>query len=323
MRVICHPYLDPYFNLAAEEWLLVHGHEEVFMLWRNSRAVIVGRNQNTLAEINAEYVREHNIPVLRRLSGGGAVFHDPGNLNFTCIGRHVGSNKLHFQHFIEPILTALRAMGLPCVLSGRNDILLGDKKISGNAQYVSGDWVLHHGTLLFAAHTDDMAAVLTPGQVKFAGKGITSVRGRVGSIADMLPRPMDMEEFTATLLGHVTDKSPETSFSPAEMADIEHLAASRYRTWEWNYGHSPRYQVQRQTRTAAGIVDAHLDVRHGIIADIRLYGDYFGLRDVKELEAVLRGCPHQREALTARLAALPVDAYMQGLDAAGLAACLA
>ncbi|MBO4301676.1 MAG: lipoate--protein ligase, partial [Desulfovibrio sp.] len=259
MRVILNSGMDPFFNLAAEEWLLTHSHDDIFMLWRNQKAVIVGRNQNTLAEINVDYVRKHGIPVVRRISGGGAVFHDPGNLNFTCIGRRTGA-KLDFLQHVSPVLTALQNMGIPCAFSGRNDIMVGDKKISGNAQHISGDRVLHHGTLLFASSLGDMADALAPRAIKFVGKSVSSVRARVGRITDFLPCRMSMAEFTLTLLRYVTPLPPEDGFLPEETRAIENLATERYRTWEWNYGHSPRYQMRRSSRTAGGVIDAHLNV---------------------------------------------------------------
>lgn len=321
MRVIYNPGMDPTWNLAAEEWLLMHTHEDIFMLWRNARSVIVGRNQNTLAEINLNYVRQHNIPVVRRLTGGGAVFHDPGNLNFTYISRYAGSCGLDFHRFATPVITALQSMGVPCSFNGRNDIIADGKKISGNAQYISGNRVLHHGTLLFSSQLEDMANALRPNTAKFSGKAVKSVRTRVGNIINMLPNPMPIEEFSTTLLQQMAKDQPIEELSSEEKEKIENLA-TKYRSWEWNYGHSPRYDIRRITRTAGGTIDVHITVRHGLIVGVRLYGDYFGIRDVAELEAALLGCHHEVQALADLLAKLPLSEYMQGMHASTLAACM-
>lgn len=324
MRYISNTCLDPAFNLATEEWLLRQNREDVFMLWRNDRAVIVGRNQNARAEINVAFVQEQGIPVLRRLSGGGAVYHDLGNVNYTFIGTAAKAGMASFQRCATPMLAALQGLGLQCAFTGRNDIEVQGRKISGMAQYRSGDRVLCHGTLLFDTSLETLATVLRPPAAKFTGKSVASVRSRVANIADMLRHRLSVEDFMAALWRSVAGKGGSMSLlDPLEKSAISELAEFRYRCRAWNMEHSPSYGMVHTARTPGGSIEAHLHVCHGRISAVRLFGDYFGSRDVAELEAALCGCPHDYAALITRLSALPVSAYMEGVDAVQLAACLA
>ena len=325
MRCIYNRSTDPAFNLAAEDWLLHNATDDIFMLWRNARAVIVGRNQNTLAEINEDFVRTEAIPVVRRLTGGGAVFHDLGNLNFTCISLHTASGALDFRRFIQPVADALQTLGVPCVFSGRNDLVANGKKISGNAQYVYKNRVLHHGTLLFSACLDNISQALKPNHAKYAGRAVSSVRSRVGNIVDFLPQPMSIEAFIDFLLQHMSGggiPSSNVSLSEQEARAIESLAEKKYRSWEWNYGHVPQYAFTRVTRTEGGVLDIHLDVRQGRLERVRIFGDYFGVRDVAELEEHLCGCRHTREDLMARLEDIALESYLYGVSREAFCDCL-
>jgi len=324
MRYIRLDTTDPAFNLAAEEWLLRHAPTDVFMLWRNAKAVIVGRNQNTRAQIDEDFVRDHNIPVVRRLSGGGAVFHDLGNINFTFICTGNAGHTLDFRRFTTPIIEALAAMGVACDFEGRNDLVINGQKISGNAQHIWQDRVLHHGTLLFSADVADISGALRIDPAKYQDKAVKSIQKRVTNIAAHLLVPMDAATFMARLMTTISGglATGDLALTPEEQADIEALAADKYRTFAWNYGQSPSYALTRTTRTPGGLVEAHLEAASGTITGIRLLGDFFGRRDIAELEAQLLGCRHDRQALTARLEALPLCEYMLGVDAPTLANCL-
>ncbi len=316
---------DPAFNLAAEEYAMTHFAAECFMLWRNAPAVIVGRHQNTLAEIDADYVRANNIPVVRRLSGGGAVFHDLGNLNFTFIADSDGRAQVDFRRFTQPILVALQALGVDARFEGRNDLTIDGRKFSGNAEYVSGNRILHHGTLLFAARMADVSAALRPDPAKFADKAVKSVRSRVTNISEHLPRPMTVLEFRDYLMTHVMAATPDAetyAFTPDDVAAISRLRDEKYATWEWNYGHSPVYNYRKSARTPGGTLEVALDVNGGVIADARFYGDFFNRRDPQEIAAALIGVPHRPEALRERLADLPVDDYFHNVPAEALLSVL-
>lgn len=310
MLCITRHETDPYFNLAAEEYVMDHFDRDCFMLWRNAPAIIVGRHQNSLAEINADYVRENNLPVVRRMSGGGAVFHDLGNLNFTFVTAiDAYRNDVDFRRFTQPILDALRGLEVDARFEGRNDLTIAGRKFSGNAEYIRRGRILHHGTLLFSARMTDVGAALRPDPAKFDDKAVKSVRSRVTNISEHLPRPMSVLEFRNHLMTYVMATTPDAeayTFSPADVAAIERLRAEKYATWEWNYGHSPRYNFTKRARTPGGTIEAALEVDAGIIRAARFYGDFFTRRDPATVEAALAGAPHRADELRARLAAAPV-----------------
>lgn len=318
MLCIIRQETDPYFNLAAEEYAMDHFDRDVFMLWRNAPAIIVGRHQNTLAEINDEFVREHDIPVVRRLSGGGAVFHDLGNLNFTFIEDGAPNIQADFRRFTRPILDALQSLGVDARFEGRNDLTIGGRKFSGNAEYAHKGRILHHGTLLFSARMANVAAALRPDPAKFTDKAVKSVRSRVTNISEHLPRPMTVLEFRDLLMQYVMDETPNATlytFTEADRQAIQRLRDTKYATWEWNYGHSPRYNFSKRARTPGGTIEATLDVTEGVIRAAHFYGDYFTRRDPAELAAALVGVEHNVEALRERLADFLVGDYFHNVSA--------
>jgi len=324
MRYIYNQSTDPAFNLAAEEWLLTRAQDEIFMLWRNEPAVIVGRNQNTLAEIDESFIRERGIPVIRRLSGGGAVFHDLGNINFSFINNGNPSQGLDFERFTKPIQQALQSMGVECVFSGRNDLLIEGKKFSGNAQHFHKGRILHHGTLLFASDMTDLSGALRVDPEKYRDKAVKSVRSRVTNISSHLQPRMAVTDFIVALMNFVSENtSPDAmDLSVEETAGIDRLAGKRYRTWDWNFGSSPAYNFSRRTRTPGGLLDVNLFVKKGRILKARLFGDYFGVRDIDPLEARLVGSRHKRTELEARLADMPLNEYLHGVTLPTLLDCL-
>ena len=323
MRCILNPHTGPAFNLAAEEWLLRNSREHLFMLWRNEPAVIVGRHQNTLAEIDQDFVRERGIAVIRRITGGGAVFHDLGNVNFSFVRLGHSEGGLDFARFTAPVLEALRAMGVECGFDGRNDLVAGGRKFSGNAQHIERDRVLHHGTLLFDARLEDLAGALRPDPLKFQDKAVKSVPARVGMLKEHVPHK-DVEAFMRDMFAHMLRTLPGTrrDLSCEEEKAISELARARYESWEWNFGVSPAYGFVRHTRIPAGAFDVRLDIQQGIIRVACIRGDFFALRPVEELEALLCGCLHERIALTMRLESAGLGGYVQALNTDDFLSCL-
>ena len=317
MKVIYHQFIRPSFNLAVEEYLLKQTADDYFMLWRNDRSVIVGRNQNTHAEINDEFIRKNNIPVIRRLTGGGTVFHDLGNLNYTFITRS-GGHFNDYSYFAEPVLETLSDIGVQAQLSGRNDLLIDTRKFSGNAQCTFGKAVMHHGTLMFSADLSDMSGALNLNPLKTQSKGIASVRSRVTNISEHLSKPLSIEQFAAILrdkiLSVYADAVPY-ELTDADIAAIEKLEREKYATYEWNFGFAQQYALSKAARFEGGTVDVQLSIEHNKIKSVRIYGDYFGRRDVAELEQALIGAQYSPDGVGEVLSKLPVEEYLSGVTA--------
>lgn len=309
---------DPRVNLAVEEFLLrrLATPEDVLLFYVNAPSIIIGRNQNTLEEINREYVEAHGIHVVRRLSGGGAVYHDLGNLNFSFITHSADENFHNFRKFTAPVIRVLQSLGVPAELGGRNDILAGGRKISGNAQYIAAQRMVSHGTLLFDSDLSHVAEALNVKASKIESKGIKSVRSRVTNIVEFLPAPMDLAEFRARLLSGIfagADPIPQYRLTTADWQAIHALARERYMRWEWNFGRSPDFNIQKSRRFPGGEIDARIDVAQGLIRTIKFYGDFFGRGDVAELERRLTGVRYEPGALAEALKDIDVAQYIAGL----------
>ena len=311
---------DPAFNLAAEEYVFEKLPRDAMyvMLWQNDNAIIVGKHQNTLAQINEAFVREKGIKVVRRLSGGGAVYHDMGNLNYTIIAD--GNGELNFGRFCGIVLDALARVGVKGELNGRNDMTIDGRKFSGNAQYAKQGRVMHHGTILFDSDSSVLAGALQVDEEKIKAKGVKSVRSRVTNVRPHLPKDMPLKQFKKVLLGSILTQFPgeEYIFTPADVAEIEKLSL-RYRDWEWNYGKSPACDLVRKKRVeGCGTVEAYLTLEQGRIRQLQFRGDFFSARDPEALAQRLAGLPLEREALEAALLSEDVGSFFMGLDAAAL-----
>jgi len=317
MLCLLNTATEPAWNLAAEEYLLKSSCEDCFMLWRNRSAIIVGCNQNTHAQVNAEFLARYSTPVVRRLSGGGAVYHDLGNVNFTIIDVSGRNRQMDFRNYTRPILDFLNRIGVPAVFDGRNDLSLGGLKISGNAQYIRRGRVLHHGTLLFDVDLEMLAEALLVDPSKFQDKAVDSIRQRVTNVRPHLRASVPIDEFMEQLLVFVQESKSgrRASFSEADIQTIESLAEEKYRRWEWNFGHSPDYNFCKTIRTAGGTLEVHLNVQEGIIRAVRLYGDYFGVRNIRDVERVLVGCRHCRESISGAIAHFSIGEYIHGSSA--------
>lgn len=317
MLLIKNHNTSPAFNLAAEEYMLTVMGEEIISLWRNAPAVIIGRNQNAIEEINLDYVQENDITVIRRQTGGGAVFHDLGNINYTVIQRYQAGDFNNYAKFTAPVRDYLRSLGVDVQLSGRNDLTVDDMKISGNAQTVKGGRIMHHGTLLISLNMGNLSGALKPKQLKIESKGIKSVRSRVTNIASYLP-DLDVEAFYEGLADYFLKTTPDLvpyEYTEADLAAINQLVEEKYGTWEWNFGNSPVYDLEQSAKFDFGLVDVRLRVESGIIRDAFLFGDFFGLEDKSALEEALRGVRHQRADIEQALSTLTVGNYISGMTA--------
>ncbi len=312
MKCIFDHNTDPAFNLAAEEYVLKNFTDEIFMLWRNDNAIIVGKHQNTLAEINFDHVKEKSIRVIRRLSGGGAVFHDLGNINFTFIMNGDGEKMIDFRKYTLPILEVMQKLGIPAKFEGRNDLTIDGRKFSGNAEHVYRNRVLHHGTLLFSSMMGDLAAALNAKPDKFQDKGIKSVRSRVTNISEHLIEPMGVLQFADRVMKHIREMYPDAipyAYSPDDLGSIQKLKEEKYDTWEWNFGYSPDYNFIQSLRTNGGTIEVSMHVDRGMIHDLRFTGDFFNKRDVAEFEELFRNTRHEPETIRQLLASTPTEEY--------------
>jgi lipoate-protein ligase A len=317
MLIIRRHNTDPYFNLATEEYVLKEIKDDSFMLWRNAPSIIVGKHQNTLAEINLDYVRENDIKVVRRLSGGGAVFHDLGNLNFTFTMQGESNNLIDFRKYTEPILEVLVKLGIDARFEGRNDLTIEGKKFSGNAMHIWKNKVLSHGTLLFSSHMPDLSKALNADPLKFKDKAVKSVRSRVTNISEHLKTPMDVMEFSTLIENHIMEKYPEAilyELSEEDHARIGEMVQSKYGTWEWNFGYSPQYNFRKVLRTNnSGTLEFNIDVTDGIIRDIKVFGDYFNMCEPEEIENALRNVQHTEGKIRDVLTSYNISDYFNNL----------
>jgi lipoate-protein ligase A len=305
---------DPRINLAVEEYALknLDINETYLLFYINEPSIIIGRNQNTIEEINTEYVEKNGIHVVRRLSGGGAVYHDLGNLNFSFITKDDGESFHNFRKFTEPVIAALKNLGVNAELSGRNDIEAEGKKISGNAQFSTGGRMFSHGTLLLNSEMENVASALKVKKDKIESKGIKSVRGRVANISEFLSDKLSIEEFRSLLLKSIfggQNDIPEYKLTAEDWEKINLLSKERYQNWEWNYGKSPKFNLQHSHRFPVGQIDVRLEVNKGVIEGCKIYGDFFGVGDVSEIENKLKNTRYEKGELEKALADVDTTYY--------------
>lgn len=317
MLCIYHESTDPYFNVATDEYILKHIDEDCFMLWRNDNAIIVGAYQNTLAEINYDYVKEHNISVVRRMSGGGAVYHDLGNLNFSFTKSGKDSNLSDFEKFTRPIVNVIRELGVDARFEGKNDLMIDGKKFSGNAAHIFKNKILHHGTLLFSSEMRNVAGALNVNPVKYQDKAIKSVPKRVTNISEHFPVKISLEEFTRKVMEYVVNNFPDTrmyQFTEEDIRAIQKLRDEKYATHEWNFGKSPDYAFKKAIRTNGGLLEMNLDAKNGIIENVKIFGDFFSEKGIEEVEHVLKGVLHEENELRKVLSGIDLDKHFRNIS---------
>ena len=316
MKFLFNPSTDAPFNLAFEELIASRFEDDAIMLWRNRNAVIVGRNQNTAAEVDADFVKAHDIQVVRRMTGGGAVYHDLGNINFTISVRDRQLEPEAFARNAQVVLDALKSFGVAAEFSGRNDIVVDGRKISGSAKSVLNKRTLFHGTLLFSADLSMLTSVLTPDPEKIRSKGIKSVRSRVANLQEFLPQ-WDVETFLTQLTNAMlTVSGAEFVEIPEDMVcAAEELANKKYRTWQWNYGTQINYAYSKGKRFPFGTCRVNFNVANNCIADLHLTGDFFGAEDISALSAMLNGVSLEPETLYSAIKKIPVEKFIHGATA--------
>jgi lipoate-protein ligase A len=295
MQCLISTNRDIYFNLALEEYLLMKEKRDYFVLWQSEPAVVVGKHQNTLAEMNYRFVKEAGIQVARRLSGGGTVYHDQGNINFTFITNGEQGKLVDFRRFIEPVIDFLGTLGLDAFQGPKNEIMVMGKKISGNAEHVYKTRVLHHGTLLFHSNLNILRECLRVIPGRYKDKAVQSNRSSVINISDCLDKGMEIASFEGAFLDFMLTLTggEVIEMSEQECAAIAELAVSKYRSWDWTYGWSPDYELnssfQFQEMDCRIFVKAH----RGLLKDCSLESEKIPEEDIHRLITLLRDCPHE------------------------------
>ncbi len=311
---------DPFFNLACEQYVFdsLPRDRSYLILWQNDNTIVIGKYQNTYSEIHAEYVKQHDIKIARRLSGGGAVYHDLGNLNYTIITDAADMSELNMRAFCEPVVRALTKIGVKAEVNGRNDITINGLKFSGNSQYIKNDRVMHHGTIMFDSDLEVVGKALNVDETKIKAKGIKSVRSRVTNVSAFLPdKKCTLEDFKAALIGEIfSENRPEQYIlTEDDCAEIQHLRDSRYATWEWNYGFSPQCTVTHKKRfEGCGMIEAGVEIEEGKIKDITFYGDFFSFSEPAQLAERLKGCRPCEEDYAEILKEIDASRYFCGIN---------
>lgn len=328
MKTIINNSLDPRYNLALEEYVLKYldTDEDFILLWQNENSVIIGRNQNTIEEVNQTYVDAHHVNVVRRITGGGAVYHDLGNLNFSFISNNASDSVNNYRKFIDPVVKALNSFGVPAQFSGRNDITVEGMKISGNAQAYHKNKMLHHGTILLDADLSMIFNVLDVKPDKIASKGIKSNRARVTNIKPYLHEKVSMEEFKNRLLKYLLNSDDIARhvyiLTATDKAKIKELMKTRYNTWEWNYGQSPAFTMERKGRYEGGGLNIKLNIEDGLIKQIKIFGDFLGVGDINDLEKQLIDTRFDCDTLKRKLDSIELDHYFLKITSDDLLNCL-
>ncbi len=306
---------NPRINLAIEEYVLKNSNidqSSYLLFYINEPSIIIGKNQNTIEEINTDYVEQNGIHVVRRLSGGGAVYHDLGNLNFSFITKDDGDSFHNFRKFTEPVTSALRELGVNAELSGRNDLVVEGRKISGNAQFSTRGRMFSHGTLLFDSEIESIVSALKVRKDKIESKGIKSIRSRVANISEFLTGNLTIDDFKLRLLQSIFGQGveiPEYRLTEDDWEKIHHLSKERYQNWDWNYGKSPKFNLQHSNRFPVGQIDIRLEVNKGKIESCKIFGDFFGVGDVGEIEERLKGIQYEKTAIEKALKDVAVSHY--------------
>lgn len=313
MLIIESPSTDAFFNIASEEYLLGRfPNEDIFLLYVNAPSIIVGKFQNTLAEINLDYVRDHEIKVVRRMSGGGTVYHDLGNLNFSFHTLLADHDFGDFSVFTEPVVSLLQRLGVPAKLEGRNDLLVDGKKFSGNAKLARKGKMIQHGTILFDSEMQVLGDVLKVNPLKFIDKAVKSNRARVTNLINYLPEGTTTDQLKKWLTEEMFHNHKDAAIyhlTPEDLNGIQKLVEEKYSTWAWNFGFSPNYNFQKAIKIPAGFIEMHLDVHQGYIEKARVFGDFFASQNIEDFENSLIGKKHDVDEIFALLGTLNLSGY--------------
>lgn len=318
MKYIVNNSHNPAYNVALEAYAFreLLAEDELFILWINEPTIVIGKHQNAIEEINKTYTDEHGIYVVRRLSGGGAVYHDLNNLNYTIISNKSQEGAFDFKTFSQPVIETLADLGVTATFTGRNDLEIDGKKFCGNAQAYYKGRMMHHGCLLFDVDMTVLGNALQVSKDKIESKGVKSVRARVTNILDELPKKMTVEAFSNQLLNKMKESYPDMTeyvFSDDELKNIQALADQQFGTWDWTYGEAPEYTIKRSVRYPAGKITTYANVEKSVIKGMKLYGDFFGIKDVADIEQALIGLRYEYPDVLAKLQTIDTTQYFTNI----------
>lgn len=317
--------LDPFYCFALEYYLLkeINLKNDFFLFWRTAPTIMIGKHQNTLAEINQDYVKEKQLQVVRRITGGGTIYTDPDTWQFSFLIKNQTYKDINFATYINPIMKAFSALGIHSDFSSRNDILIKGKKVSGNAQYCDSQCTLHHGSILFDTKLDELVKALTVSEEKIISKGIKSVRERVTTIAEHLNEKIDVLGFKKLMLHYLLQNvAGSYELTPKDLQRVNEIADGKFRQWEWNYGKSPKFNIIRSQRFEGGKVEFNINVNKGIIEQCQIYGDFFSQGDIEIVSRSLRGCPYKEENIRAALENICAENYFYLISNEDLVRCI-
>ena len=301
MFCISHDINDPYFNIAAEEYFLRDSDQEYFLLYINEPSVIIGKHQNAYAEINYEFVRKNKIKIVRRISGGGAVWHDQGNLNFAFIRNSIEGELVNFKRYMQPVIDFLAELGLKASFEGKNSIAVNGYKISGNAEHVYKNRVLHHGTLLFNTNLNNLKEALKVDPQKYNDRSVKSVRTITTNIIEQLSPGITMKRFRDAFLKHIIDVEGEgriIDLGSTEREKIQLLADNKFSRWDWNFGYSPPYRLTNKSGISGYELNIFMQVEKAHIIKIIISGNFFEPSMAKRIESALAGRKHEEDTMT-------------------------
>ncbi|HEO3830238.1 TPA: lipoate--protein ligase [Streptococcus agalactiae] len=314
MKYIVNTSNDPAYNVALEAYAFqkLTDIDEIFILWINEPAIIIGRHQNTIQEINKEFIDKNGIHVVRRLSGGGAVYHDLNNLNYTIISNNTQEGAFDFQTFSKPVIDTLAKLGVKAEFTGRNDLEINGQKFAGNAQAYYKGRMMHHGCLLFDVDMSVLGQALKVSKDKIESKGIKSVRARVTNIVDHLSDKITVQEFSDAILAQVKEEYPEMDeyvLSDAELSEIQAMRDNQFATWDWTYGKAPEYTIERGVRYPSGKITTYANVENSTIKSVKIFGDFFGVKPVDDIEKMLEGVRYDYKDVLAALKTVDTSQY--------------
>ena len=316
---------SPYFNFALEEYLLTQkdlDDDEIFLFWRTNPTIMVGRYQNTFSEINEKYVRENNVNVVRRNSGGGTIYTDMGAWQFTFIEKNYKEEGISFDKFTGPIVEALQKQDVDAHFNSRNDLLIGNRKFSGNAQYRKDNAILHHGSILFNTDIQAMVESITVAEDKIIAKGIKSVRERVINISEVMKDNITSENFRDIMLDSLLKNSTTYTLTKEDIKSINKIQKEKFESWDWSYGKNPIFNISRYKRFNGGRVDFKLNVKKGIIKNCTIEGDFFLSGEISILEESFIDCKYVRENISKLLDTLDIENYFYKITKDDLLECI-